>query len=122
MKKLIYSLLLLSLIPVGFAALGDGKPIITWVNATQRVDGTPIVAGDIVSTIVSWSYTPGGTYSNSVTVPFPGNSVQITATRAGNHCFVIFHRGPNGDSAASSEVCGNVTFPAPKSPTGLTVQ
>lgn len=126
MRKLVA---LLSLLPgLVFAETA----MVNWTNATTNVDGSPILAdgspGALDTTTVVYSICDGGDLgpsTQSATVNFPIESVEIFGLTSGEWCFRTSHTNLGGNTSALSPVIVQIIeepVPVPNPPTVVTVE
>jgi hypothetical protein len=100
---------------------------ITWQNATQRVDGTVIAAGELTETLVEYGKCVAGnafppTADGTKSVAFPGATVDITGLTYGTWCFRARHKDSTGLFSDYAGPVWKAYVAPPKPPTILTVQ
>lgn len=108
----------------GASAQAPGN-VVTWVNPTQRTDGTPFTSQ--VSTSIAWG-PKGGPYSvGSASVAAPGQAYTDATLYTGTRCYVAYAvdaQPPTGGgqpSDASNEVCKTV-LAKPAAPVSVAVK
>ena len=101
---------------------------LSWVNPTQRTDGTAFTTQ--ADTLIMWGTVSGGPYATgSQVATFPATTASVPRTLTGVVCYVVIARDtPVTDpttkavtqavSASSAEACKTV-LALPKAPTGL---
>lgn len=99
---------------------------LNWVNATQRVDGTPLAAGELVETQIEYGKCVAGpgfppTADGTKVVPFPGTETKITIASYGTWCFRARHKDSGGLLSDYAGPVWKQYVAPPKPPTILTV-
>lgn len=123
---LLISFVLISVLVWAGKAFGATADI-TWTNATQRVDGTPIANGELVETQIEYGKCVNGnefppTIDGTQTTPWPGTQALIEGLSYGTWCFRARHKDSEGlHSDYAGPVWAKYVAP-PKPPTLLTVQ
>lgn len=107
---------------------GAGSAQISWTNATQRVDGTPIPTtglDSIEDTVIEWGLCVAndvGTVVGTRDVAFPQNTTTVDNLGSGVWCFRGYHITGNGARSDYSNVAQKtIATPVPMPPTNLTV-
>jgi len=106
--------------PISVAQNGTVGAQLSWVNPTQREDGTALLNDSF--TYISWGPHNGPYTVGNAKVLFPGVTYNDTTFKTGTRCYVAFAVDANGlVSAASNEVCKVITA-NPNTVTNLTVK
>jgi len=112
-----------------FMAIADDVSL-SWTNATEWSDGTPLNPDDLVSTTIKFQFfsnlsdppAPGGprNYIELVTVPATVTSFAHDNLPNGVYCYVGFHTAINTEiSIDSDESCKTIDVRIPGTLTGL---
>jgi len=121
MSRLLGLLLLLAAGPALAAAV-----TVSWVNPTQRTDGSPLPSSAIGETYVEWgTCAAGGTFGSLVgnkSAPGAGTSLVTPDLAPGTYCFRAFTKTTTGLSSGPSAVVSKViTAPeVPPNPPAIT--
>ena len=125
-KSWIYSILVALGLVTGVVMADDVN--LSWTNATQNEDGTPLLAADIAETVLyKQSFPLDGTgmadpraHVELTRVP-PTVTSWVDANQPnGIHCYVASHVATNGvESVKSNESCKTIDVRIPGAPTNL---
>lgn len=127
-KMFIYTILVALGFVTPFMAIADDVSL-SWTNATEWTDGTPLDPSDLESTTIKFQFfnltappTPGGprNYIELVTVPPTVTSFAHDNVPNGVYCYVGFHTAKNTEvSIDSDESCKTIDVRIPGTLTGL---
>ncbi len=127
MKKWVLTILVALGLVTGVVVFADDVNL-SWQNATQWTDGSPILPGDLAETVLNYEMFALGVdvasqpraYVELVRVPVSIESYLHVNVADGIHCYVAYHVATNGRrSDYSNESCKTIDTRLPGSPAGL---